>query len=141
MIPITPSISIEESEVQETFVRASGPGGQNVNKVATGVQLHFDVRNSPSLPEDVRERLLRLAGKRITKEGVLVIEASRFRTQLENRQDAMDRLVDLVVHAARRPKKRIKTRPSAASRRKRLENKHRRSQTKRFRRPVRHVED
>ena len=141
MIQVTPSISIEESEIREIFIRASGPGGQNVNKVATGVQLHFDVRNSPSLPDDVRERLLRLAGKRVTKEGVLIIEASRFRTQLENRLDALDRLADLIAQAARPPKKRIKTGPPAAAKRRRLENKRHRSEIKRLRRAHHHVEE
>jgi ribosome-associated protein len=141
MIDITPSISIEENEIQETFIRASGPGCQNFKMVSTGVQLHFEVRNSPSLPQDVRERLLCLGGKRITKDGVLVIEATRFRTQWDNRQDAIDRLVGLIARAARPPRKRIRTRPSRASKRRRLENKRRRSEVKRLRRVHRHVED
>jgi ribosome-associated protein len=141
VITVTPSVSIEESEIQETFIHASGPGGQNVNKVATGVQLRFDVRNSPSLSEDVRERLFRLAGKRINKNGMLVIEASRFRTQRENRQDALGRLVELIGRAARPPKKRIKTRPTVAAKRRRLESKRRRGEIKRLRRVRRNLED
>ena len=114
MIQITPTISIDESEIKEHFIRASGPGGQNVNKVATAVQLRFNVAGSLSLPHDVRERLVRLAGRRITEEGILIIEARRFRTQEQNRQDAVDRLIQLVKKAAQRPKTRRKTRPSMA---------------------------
>ncbi|MFH1479646.1 MAG: alternative ribosome rescue aminoacyl-tRNA hydrolase ArfB [Pseudomonadota bacterium] len=134
MIRITPSIAIDEREIKEVFIRASGPGGQNVNKVSTAVQLRFDARRSPSLPEDVRERLIRLGGKRVTEEGVLVIDARRFRSQDRNRQDARDRLADLLLRATRRPKTRRKTRPTKASREKRLEGKHRRAQIKRVRR-------
>jgi len=139
MIKITPTISIDEKEVQEAFVRSSGPGGQNVNKVATAVQLRFDVGRSPSLPHDVRERLIRLAGRRITEGGVLIIEARRFRRQEQNRQDAMDRLVDLIRRAARRPKARRKTRPTLESKRRRLEGKRRRAQIKRTRQSVRYA--
>jgi ribosome-associated protein len=134
MIRITPSIAIDEQEINEVFVHASGPGGQNVNKVATAVQLRLDVRHSLSLPEELKESLIRLAGKRVTKEGVLVIEARRFRTQERNRQDARDRLADLVRRAARIPKARGKTRPTAASRQRRLDGKRRRSHIKRLRR-------
>ncbi|MBX9758426.1 MAG: aminoacyl-tRNA hydrolase [Beijerinckiaceae bacterium] len=133
MIKITRSISIDESELQETFVRASGPGGQNVNKVASAVHLRFDVANSPSLPDDVRERLAALAGRRLTNEGVLVINADRFRTQERNRADAQERLVELIRQAAVRPVKRIATKPSRAAKAKRVDTKKRRSDIKRHR--------
>lgn len=141
MIQITPSISIKENEIQEEFVLASGPGGQNVNKVATAVKLRFDAAHSPSLPEDVRARLMRLAGKRLTEEGVIVIHARRFRSQDRNRQDAMDRLADLIREAAQRPKARRKTRPTAASIERRLEDKRRRGQIKRIRRAPKRLEE
>ena len=137
MIEITPDIAIVVSEIKLQFVRASGPGGQNVIKVATAVQLRFDAANSPNLPDDVRERLAKLAGKRLTDDGVLIIEARRFRTQERNRQDAIQRLVDLIRRAAEPPKKRKKTRPSRQSVKRRLESKHRKSDKKRMRRPVR----
>ena len=136
MIVITPTLSIDEREIQEHFIRASGPGGQHVNKVATAVQLRFNVVNSPSLPDPVRERLMRIACRRITEEGVLIIDARRFRTQLRNREDALNRLVALIQRAAERPKPRRKTRPSRASKEKRLNEKRRRSEAKRARRPV-----
>jgi len=138
MIKITATISIDERDIQAAFIRASGPGGQHVNKVATAVQLRFDVGESPSLPHDVRERLIRMAGRRITEEGVLIIEARRFRRQEQNRQDAMDRLVDLIRRAAERPKARRKTRPTLESKRRRLEGKRRRAGIKRMRRTVRY---
>jgi ribosome-associated protein len=134
MIPITPHISIDEREIDESFVRASGPGGQNVNKLSTAVQLRFDVRNSPSLPGDVRERLTRLAGSRMTNDGVIVIIAQRHRTQLRNREDALDRLVELIRQAAVRPVKRRPTRPTKASRERRIEGKKRRGGIKNLRR-------
>jgi ribosome-associated protein len=133
MIQITGTIAIGEEEIHQEFVRASGPGGQNVNKVATAVQLRFDVAHSPSLPEDVRERLTRIAGKRITKEGCLIIEARRFRTQEQNRRDSVDRLVDLIRQAAQRPKIRKKTKPTPAAKERRLACKHRRAKIKRLR--------
>jgi len=133
MIHITDAIAIEEREVEESFVRAAGPGGQNVNKVATAVQLRFDVRRSPSLPDDVRARLEQLAGRRLTQEGVLIITAQRYRTQERNRQDALDRLVALVRQAVVRPAPRRPTRPTASARRRRLEAKSRRAGIKKLR--------
>ncbi len=136
MIQITPTIAIDEGEIREDFIRASGPGGQNVNKLATAVQLRFDVAHSPSLPDDVRQRLGNLAGRRMTEEGVLIIEARRFRTQARNRQDAFDRMVILIRKAAEQPKIRRKTRPPAKSREQRLKTKRRRSQLKEQRRSI-----
>ncbi len=136
MIQITRTITIDEREIQEYFVRASGPGGQNVNKVATTVQLRFDVANSRSLPEEVRKRLISLAGNRITEDGILIIDARRFRTQGRNREDATDRLVKLIRNAAKRPPIRRKTRPTLASKIRRLESKRRGAESKRVRGPV-----
>ncbi len=141
MIQITPAIAIDEGEIQEEFVRASGPGGQNVNKVATAVQLRFDVAHSPSLPDDIRQRLASLAGRRMTEEGVLIIEARRFRTQARNRQDAVDRLVALIRKAAQKPLPRRKTSPTQASKRQRLETKRHRGEIKRSRRSIQSYED
>jgi ribosome-associated protein len=134
MIDITAGIAIDETEIAESFIHASGAGGQNVNKVATAVQLRFDVRRSPSLPDAVRARLERLAGRRLTRDGVLVITAQRHRTQGRNREDALARLVELVRRAAVPPVPRRPTRPSAAEKRRRLESKLRRGVTKRLRR-------
>jgi ribosome-associated protein len=134
MIAVTPTISIDENEIALDFVRASGPGGQNVNKVSTAAQLRFDVKHSPSLPEDVRMRLLLLAGSRLTTDGVLVITAQQFRTQTQNRQDALDQLVALVQRAAERPKPHIATKPTRASKVRRLDSKRRHSENKQRRR-------
>ena len=133
MIQITDDIALDEREIDESFVRASGPGGQNVNKVATAVQLRFDARGSSSLPEPVRTRLERLAGARLTKDGVIVIFADRFRTQERNRADALERLVQLIRRAAHIPKPRRATRPTKASKERRLKTKSERSGTKRLR--------
>lgn len=136
MIQITDSIAIDDNEIVEEFVRSSGPGGQNVNRVATAVQLRFDIVNSASLSEDVRRRLMRLGGSRVTREGILVIDARRFRTQEQNRRDARERLIGLVRKAAEKPKPRRKTKPTAASKRKRIEEKRRRSRIKQRRQSV-----
>ena len=138
MIQITDSIAIDESEVQEDFVRASGPGGQNVNKVATAVQVRFDVANSPSLAgfDEVRHRLVSLAGGKMTKEGAPIIKARRFRKKDPNRKDAIERLVELIRKAAREPAVRHKTRPTLGSKMRRLETKRRRGQAKQLRRPA-----
>jgi ribosome-associated protein len=133
MIVVTPRIAIDERELEETFVRASGPGGQNVNKLSTAVQLRFDVRRSPSLPDDVRARLERLAGSRLTGEGVLIIIAQRHRTQERNREDARERLIDLIRRAAVPPTPRRPTKPTLASKRRRLDSKARRSRVKTLR--------
>lgn len=138
---ITRAISIDEGELNEEFVRASGPGGQNVNKVATAVQLRFDVRRSPSLPEDVRERLLKLGGRRVTRDGVLVIDARRYRTQERNRKDARDRLVALIRRAAERPRRRRATKPTRASVERRMCEKRRLGDKKRRRERVRREDE
>ena len=133
-------IRLVEDEIRERFIRSPGPGGQNVNKVATAVQLRFDVRNSPSLAEDVRERLIRLAGKRVTREGILVIEASRFRTRERNRRDARERLSEWVRKAAVPPGVRKATRPTRESEARRLAEKLRRGELKQARKAVRPAE-
>jgi len=134
MIQITPTLAISEDEVVEAFVRASGPGGQNVNKLSTAVELRFDVRRSPNLPQDVRARLERLAGRRLTKDGVVVIDAQRHRTQERNRADALARLVELIRQATHVPKPRKKTKPSRAVRAERVDQKVHRGKVKHLRR-------
>lgn len=135
MIEISKRIQIPESELSEQFIRASGPGGQHVNKAATAVQLRFDVENSPSLPEDVRRRLQKLAGSRLTNEGELIIEASRHRSREQNRDEARKRLVRLIRRAAKPPVRRRKTRPTRASTERRLQEKRMRGEKKRRRKP------
>ena len=132
----SPAVTVREKEIRLEFVRSSGPGGQNVNKVATAVMLRFDVRRSPSLSAGTKKRLVRLAGKRMTAEGILVIKADRHRTQDRNRQDALERLMQLIRKASQQPKHRIKTRPSAAARERRLAGKLHRSRKKRLRRAI-----
>jgi ribosome-associated protein len=136
MIDVTPSIAIREEELQFQFKLASGPGGQNVNKVATAAELRFDVAGSPSLPEAVRARLLALAGSRVTQDGELLITARRFRSQERNRQDAIDRLIALIQKAAEAPKPRVKTKPSRAAKQRRMDEKRRVGAKKQIRRPV-----
>lgn len=134
MIRVNAQINLDEREIEEDFVRASGPGGQNVNKLSTAVQLRFNVRESPSLPADIRARLERLAGSRLTRDGVLVIIAQRHRTQARNRQDAVERLIELIRKAAVAPRPRRATKPSRASRERRIESKKRHASLKRLRR-------
>ncbi len=136
MIEITPEIGIHENELSFDFIRSSGPGGQNVNKVATAVQLRFDAQNSTSLPEDVRERLIKLAGSRATVEGMLVIDARRHRSREQNRKDAIERLVDLIQKALEKPVVRKKKKPPPGINEHRLDVKRKRSATKQRRKPV-----
>ena len=135
MIKITTEISINEDEIQEEFIHASGPGGQHVNKVATAVQLRFNM-NSTSIPNDVLDRLIKLAGRRINKQGILTIRSAKYRSQDRNRKEALDRLIDLIRRAAQKPRRRRKTRPPEASKKKRLELKRKRGTLKKLRTPV-----
>ena len=141
MFKITNDIFIRDEELQFKFIRSGGPGGQNVNKVSTAVQLRFDVKNSHSLQDEVRERLFRLAGKKITRDGTLIITASRFRTQEKNREDAVERLVYLLRRASQRPKTRKRTKPTLQSKKRRLESKRESARKKEMRKPVSVRED
>jgi ribosome-associated protein len=134
MIQVTQTIAINEKEIQEEFIHSSGPGGQNVNKVATAVQLRFDAAASPNLPQEVKERLFRLAGRKMTASGIIIIDARRFRTQEQNRRDALQRLIALIEKATQKPKLRRQTKPTAGSQRQRVDKKRLRSELKQTRR-------
>ena len=136
MIPVTRNIAIAENEIKMDFVRSSGPGGQNVNKVATAVMLRFDIKNSPSLPKAVKKRCIRMAGSRISGDGVLVLKVQTQRKQEQNRKEAIDRLLSLIREAAQPPKPRIGTHPSRAARQRRMDSKHHRSRIKHQRKTV-----
>jgi len=141
MIQVTDTIALNENEIQLEFIRASGPGGQNVNKVSTAVQLRFDAAGSSAINDAIYERLKKIAGRRMTTAGVLILKANRFRSQDQNRQDAVNRLVLLIQRAMEKPKQRRPTRPSAASRQRRLAAKRRRSEIKSRRKTIRHSEE
>lgn len=133
MITVTATINLDDSELHERFIRSPGPGGQNVNKVSTAVQLRLDIAGSTSLPAQVKRRLIRIGGQRVSNDGILTIEAHRFRTRERNREDAQIRLLELIRKAAHQPKSRKKTKPTRASKERRLESKRQRAQTKRMR--------
>ena len=141
MIQISDTLAIDENDIEMDFIRSSGPGGQNVNKVSSAVQLRFNVSGCAALSQAIRERLKKIAGRRMTSEGILVIKAQRYRSQEQNRQDAVDRLVEMIQKALAAPKHRRSTRPTAASKKRRLATKRRRSELKRLRRAVRHTGD
>ena len=138
MIYITDELEIDENEINEEFILASGPGGQNVNKVATAVQLRFNVRMSTSLPDDIRARLISIAGKRISRDGTLIIKARRYRTRERNRQDALERLIDIIRKASEVPKTRRRTKPTFASKKRRMETKRKTSERKKMRGSVKY---
>jgi ribosome-associated protein len=141
MIEISHGLSINEKEFHYDFIRASGPGGQNVNKVSTAVQLRFDIKNSSSLPSDIRERLLKISGKRLTSEGIMIIASQRFRSQEQNRKDAVNKLIEIIRKASAKPKKRKKSSPSTTSIKNRIISKKQRGSIKSLRRIKHYIED